>query len=416
MNRYVLYHAVGIAALLCVSFFFSCTETTLFSLSDYQVKKLQRRRDRRGALVARLLSNPRRLLISILIGNMFVNIFASVLGDSLTRRVIPGAEGTLVAIILMTFAVLIMGEITPKTIAIQWNERLAPLVAPLINAIGVALFPVRRVVRAVSDAVISAFTGPVVPAEPAITEEEIKTAIRLGSREGVVDPEERQMIQGVFNFADRRVAALMRPRPEVLAFEAGMPIDRIERTIRERQYSRIPVYEGSFDNVIGILHVKDLMRGAPAEGGLRALLKPAYFVPESMKASSLLREFRRRRMHIAVVADEYGSVSGIVTLDDLLEEVVGEVRDKGAGTPLFRQVDLHTFRVSARMGLDAFNELFGTQLADPRNATIGGCLVRLLGRIPEVGRQIRHGGLLFTVAAATGSRVDELVVSREARR
>ncbi|MEJ2745493.1 MAG: DUF21 domain-containing protein, partial [bacterium] len=146
LNSYILFHIVGIFALLCISFFFSCTETTLFSLSNFQVKKLQRTHPHGGAVTARLLANPRRLLISILIGNMFVNIFSSTLGESLMRFIVPGAEGTLYAILIMTFAILVMGEVTPKTIAIQCNTRLAPLVAPIINAIGTIEAPIRKIV------------------------------------------------------------------------------------------------------------------------------------------------------------------------------------------------------------------------------------------------------------------------------
>lgn len=416
MNRYLAYHIAGIFVLLCFSFFFSCTETTLFSLSPFQVKKLSR--VRRGPLVGWLLANPRWLLTSILIGNMFVNILSSMLGESLLRTAF-GNEGTVLAIIVMTFAILVMGEVTPKTIAIQCNTRLAPVVAPVIKLIGGLLYPVRRAVVFVSDGIIGLFGGHAAFEAPPVTEDEIKTAIRIGSREGVVDTREKRMIQGVFDFATRRVATLMRPRNEITAFEAGSPLGEVEEAIRRNGYSRIPVYENTLDNIIGVLYAKDLLgpRGRAPGAELRGLLRPAYFVPETKSASSLLREFKRRKAHLALVVDEYGGVSGVVTLEDLIEQIVGEIRDKGEpAAPLFRQLGKNSFAVKARMEITEFNRIFGTDIRDAGNATIGGFLTSRAGRIPQVGYRARHGGLLFTVTAAQKNRVREILVIREESR
>lgn len=415
MNGYVFYHLAGIAILLCCSFFFSCTETTLFSLSPFKVKKLQREHAVSGPLVARLLANPRRLLISILIGNMFVNIFASALGESFMRSLIPGAEGTLVAIFVMSFAILVAGEVTPKIIAIHCNERLAPLVAPVINAIGIMLYPIRHLVRLVSDMLIALISRRMAPTEPAITEDELKTAIRIGSREGIVDPQEKNMIQGVFDFATARVSSVMRPRREIVAFEVRHPLVTIEETIRAHEYSRIPIYEGEFDNIIGILYAKDLLaaqRLSPVPV-LKAIIRPALFVPETKTASSLLNEFRKKKIHIAMVMDEYGTVSGLVTLEDLLEKIVGEIRDKRGDGPRSQQLEKDSFRIDARMGIGEFNQLLGADIRDPHHATIGGFLSGRIGRIPRDGYRFRHGGLSFTILAADRNRIREIMVRRE---
>ena len=219
MNRYIAGHIAAIFVLLCFSFFFSCTETTLFSLSPFQVRKLSR--GRAGKLIEWLLANPRWLLTSILIGNMFVNVLSSTLGESLFRTLL-GGKGTALAMFVMTFAILVMGEVTPKTIAIQCNTRFAPLVAPVITAIGRILMPIRLAVIYVSDRMIAPFSRRIAPREHAVTEDEIKTAISIGSREGVLGRRERRMIQGVIDFAERRVTALMRPRAEIVAVEALM--------------------------------------------------------------------------------------------------------------------------------------------------------------------------------------------------
>jgi len=414
VSAYTLYHLLGILACLCFSFFFSFTETALFSLSGFQVKKIQRMYKGRGALVARLLAHPARLLTSILIGNMFVNILSSLLGESLLRRIL-GNEGTFLAIVGMTFAILVMGEVTPKTIAIQRNVRFAPIVAPLIASIGALLAPVRHVVRAVSDRIVFFISRGISPSDHAVTEEEIKTALAIGAREGVVDAQEREMIQGVFDFADRRVARIMRPRREIVMFDVRSPLARIEEAIRVGELSRIPIYEGAVDHVIGILHAKDLLRALDAspEPDLKSLLRPALFVPESKTAASLLREFKRTRTHLAVVVDEYGSVSGLVTLEDLLEEIIGEIRDKGDAVPLFERLDAHRYRVRGRMEIPEFNRLFGCAIEDDASTTIGGFIVNKLGRIPPAGYRLRHGDLTLTVSSAERTRVREIIVERE---
>ena len=415
LNRYILFHILGIFVLLCFSFFFSCAETTLFSLSGFQVKKLQRAHPSRGTLIAHLLGNPRRLLISILIGNMFVNILSSTLGESLMRFLHPGAEGTLYAILIMTFAILVIGEVTPKTIAIRCNMRFAPYVAPIINVIGMVEYPVRRVVRIVSDRIITLFTPTIPPTETAITEEEIKTAIRIGSREGIVGPQEKEMIQGVFDFASRRVGAIMRPRKEIVAFDLRHPLREIEQAIRTREYSRIPIYDKTLDNIVGILYAKDLLRSTCLSPGadLTPLLRPPYFVPETQTAAALLREFKRRKTHLAIVVDEYGGVSGLITLEDLLEEIIGEIRDKGDTAPLYQKLDERSFRIDARMELGPFNQLLGSALKDQRNATIGGFLVSRIGIIPPEGYRFSYGDLRFIVSAAEKSRIREIIVSSE---
>ena len=413
MNRATAYYLAAILALLCCSFFFSCTETTLFSLSPFQVKKLSR--TRRGPLIAWLLANPRWLLTSILVGNMFVNMLSSTLGESLLRSAF-GNQGTALAILVMTFAILVMGEVTPKTIAIQLNTRLAPLVAPVIHFIGWALSPVRVAVMYASDRLGGLLAPPRSQAEYAVTEAEIKTALTIGSREGVVDTRERRMIHAVLDFSSRRVTTLMRPRREIVAFEVNRPLAEIRDEIRRSGYSRIPVYEKTLDNILGVLYAKDLLsrRGRAPEAELRGILRPATFVPETKTASSLLREFKRRKVHIALVVDEYGGVAGLVTLEDLIEQIIGEIRDKGeSAAPLHEEIEPGRFRVRARMEIAEFNRLFGADLRDEGNTTIGGFLTARAGRIPPEGYRVRHGGLVFTVSAAQKSRVREIIVCRE---
>jgi putative hemolysin len=416
LDTYILFHIIGISLLLLCSFFFSGTETALFSLSNLTVKKLQREKGRRGMLVASLLANPRRLLISILIGNMFVNILSSTVADSLIRSIVPGGRGTFLAIVIMAFAILVIGEITPKTIAIQYAEHISLVVSPIINIIGSILFPIRRVVRAISDWLISFFISNLPPSDHLITEEEIKTAVGVGYREGVVDDQEKEMIHGVLGFADKKARDIMRPRQEIVSFEIGQPLSDIEAAIREKEYSRIPIYEGDFDNVIGILYAKDLLRQQSERAEFRKILRPVYFIPETKAALSLFRTLRQKKIHLAIVVDEYGGVSGIITLEDLLEEIIGEIRDKGDHTPLYQRLGPHAFRIEARMEIEEFNEILGTEIKDESNVTIGGFLISRIGSIPPVGYRYRFHNLHFTVSAAEKNRIEEIIVIEEAEK
>jgi putative hemolysin len=414
LNAYILLHISGICLLLLCSFFFSGSETALFSLSSLKIKHLQKEKGHKGVLIARLLANPRGLLISILLGNIFVNILSSTLADSLIRSVIPGGRGTLLAIITMTFAILVIGEITPKTIAIQYAERVSLLVAPVISAIDKLVRPVRRVFRAVSDAVITAVSGHIPIADHHITEEEIKTAIGVGVREGVVDSQEKEMIHGVLSFADKNVNDIMRPRQEITAFEINDSLANIEDVIRKHEYSRLPVYDEEFDNITGILYAKDLLRALreSKETEIRSMLRPAYFVPENKPALSLFREFRKKRIHMAIVVDEYGGVSGLITLEDMIEEIIGEIRDKDDTEPMHKELSPGVYRIKARLEIEEFNNLLGVDIADENNVTIGGFLISRIGSIPPVGFSHKYGGLLFTVSQAERNRVDELIVKK----
>jgi len=296
--------------------------------------------------------------------------------------------------------------------------RFAPLVAPVINAIGTAEAPLRKIVRAISDKIISLFTPTAPPVEAAVTQDELKTAIKIGSSEGIVDAQQREMIQGVFNFVSKRVSAIMRPRKEIVAFDLTCPVSDIEHTIRSREFSRIPIYDKTLDNIIGVVYAKDILRkmGQSPKPDLKSILRPAYFVPEAKTAASLLREFKRRKTHLAIVVDEYGGVSGIITLEDLIEEIIGEIRDKGDSAPLYQKLDDHSFRVNARMELGPFNQLLGSSLTDQRSATIGGFLLSQIGTIPSEGYRFSYGDLQFVVSATEKSSIKEIIVSKGGRR
>jgi len=408
----VLLKILGLALLLLCSGFLSGSETALFSLSHLRANRIRRESPRVGETILRLISNPRRLLISILVGNTFVNVLASALGDSLLQRTFSPHLGEVVAISGMTVLLLIFGEITPKTLAIQSPEKVARRVAPLIEWESRLVFPARRVIRLVTDLLLRAVTRGEARRH-GFTSEEFLTAVRIGEVEGVLDREEGRMITSVVRLSDTTVEALMRPRSEMVTLPVGSSYEEVLGLIAARGLSRIPVLGESPDEVLGILHVKDLLAIEPADWGpgtLRGLLREPYFVPEPARAHELFREFQQRRIRLAIVVDEYGGVAGLITLEDLLEEIVGDIVKIGTDLPEFQWLDWETAIVRGSLPLSEFNGKFDVELVSEDVHTVGGYLSARLGRIPRSGERIRFGGLEFQVTVASQQRVEQMIV------
>lgn len=403
---------IGLAVLLLCSGFLSGSETALFSLSPLRASRVRREDPRIGGIIQSLIANPRRLLISILVGNTFVNILASALGDSLLQRLFSPHLGEVVAICGMTTLLLIFGEITPKTIAIHSPEKVARRVAPIMQWEARLVFPVRRLIRLVTDLILRAVTRGD-PHRVAFTSEEFLTAVRIGEVEGVLDREEGRMIASVVKLSDSTVGALMRARSEMVTLPVTAPYDEVLKLIANRGLSRIPVFGESLDEILGILHVKDLLRVEPAAWGtetLRRILREPYFVPETARAHDLFREFQRRRFQLAIVVDEYGGVAGLITLEDLLEEIVGDIVKIGTDLPEFQWLDWETAIVRGSLPLDEFNERFDVNLASQEVHTVGGYVASRLGRIPCPGERIRLAGLDFQVTLASPQHVEQMIV------
>lgn len=343
------------AVLIFMSGFFSGSETALFSLSRVQILRLREEGHPRAPLVEQLLTRPRRLIATIFIGNEFVNIGASALLTTVTSRYLGGLGETLVTIVSTVISValiLMFGEITPKNIAAQTVERWSLVAARPIAVLAVLMAPLRWSIERIADAAVKAVGGPVQGPGPSVGEHEFRTMVDVVSAGGELDRREMQLIHNVFEFGDRRVRDVMTPAGQCFTLPYDLPLAGIIEAVRASRYSRIPVHRGSPDRVIGVLYAKDLIPLAllrdrqavpgravddPApeavaanrrEPALRSLLHAPYFVPRATKCEHLMRVFRRRRIHLAVVVDEYGTFSGIVTMEDLLEEMFGEIRDE----------------------------------------------------------------------------------------
>lgn len=336
MGMEVLLSALLFLALVLTSGFFSGSETALFSLGHVQLLRLEEEGHPKARLIRSLLERPRRLIATIFIGNELVNIGASAILATATARLMAGQPHWLVTAVSTAVSVtliLFIGEITPKNLAVRVVERWSAVAARPLWLLAIVMAPLRILIEKIADLVVKVLGKRVPPpASGQVSEAEFLTMVDAVKDEGELDASEQELIHRVFEFGDRRVTEVMTPVDRVLALSAHLSVNRVLQEVRSNIYSRIPIYHGSKDRIAGILYAKDLFKVAYKLGHraprLQEMLHPAYFVPRNTKCAQLFREFRRRRTHLAIVVDEYGHFVGLVTMEDLLEELFGEIRDE----------------------------------------------------------------------------------------
>jgi len=387
-------------------------EAAYFSLSRLGTTYLEPEDSPSHALLARLLRDPHDLLITLLVGITLVNIAASALATEVATSLL-GPTGVGIAIPVMIFLIVVFGEVLPMTIAVGAPHRFGLLVARPILALAWALTPVRALLGTFTALVSHAVSREEAP-QTAISEAELRTLVEVGHQEGVVERSEREMIHGVFELGDTTVGDIMMPRTDVFGVDVATPPERLLAEIRGHLHHRVPVYEGSLDNVVGILSTKELLpyyAGLPADFNLRPLLAPPYFVPQTKRADALLREFQGKKLQTAIVVDEFGGTAGLVTLEDILEQVVGEIRDEfEAEERLAQPLDDRTYRVAAKMPIADFNAVTGLAISDENFDTVGGWVLDLFGRLPHRNESLEAGGVRVTVEKVHRTRILEVLV------
>ena len=398
------------------SFFFSGTETVLTSLGEAKARQLREQLGERGRVLTLWIEHPRKVLTALLIGNNLANVAAATVATDVSRATLhemgfEGAEGLALVTGVMTLMLLVFGEITPKTIAREQAERLACTVLRILKPFYFVSFPLAWLLARMAKTISRAVGGD--PERPIVTEGDVDWMIGLSAREGALEEVKGHLLTSVLEFTDLQVKEIMVPRTQIAALEVTATPIQVLEVIEQTGHSRFPVYEDSVDEVVGILNVKDLLpvfhekSGAPPPGNLRPWLRPAWFVPELMKVSNLMGEMQRRRTHLAVVVDEYGGTAGIVSLEDVVEEIVGEIRDEhDVEEPEIVRLPDGRLLVEAGMLLrDLEDEIEVEFPEDGDYESLGGFLIAGFGTVPKVGRSVSHGGWEFTVRAANDRRV-----------
>jgi len=410
-------YVVLLVVCLVLSAFFSSSETAFISLQRIRVEHLVATNVKGAKRVARMIKRPRKLLSTILLGNNFVNTAAAALATVLAVRYWP-EQGVLVATIGVTILLLIFGETTPKTIATQHAERLSILFARPIEVISWLFTPFVVVLSWIASGLSKLAGGTPVPRSLA-SEEEIRTMITVGHKEGTVETEEAEMLHKVFDFGNRPVREVMVPRPEVICIEQGSKIADFLTLYAESPISRFPVYQENMDNVVGILSVKDVLM-ALAKGTINnqsvvdELVRPAYFTPETKSISELFTEMRDKNYRMTVVVDEYGGTAGIVSLSRLVEEIVGPVGDELANAEKeYEAINEYTFQIDGGMRIEEANEKMDLELPEGDYETVAGFALHLLGHIPKQGEQLRYKGLKLVITKMRGVKIEEILLTKE---
>ncbi|MBI5906269.1 MAG: HlyC/CorC family transporter [Deltaproteobacteria bacterium] len=400
--------------LFLASAFFSATETALFALRRVDLLRWKEEGERRGALIERLLSRPGRLIATILIGNEIVNVAISSVLAAMLLPLYP-RYGEVLALALGTVGILILGDITPKSIVWPRAKTFSLRVAAPIQAFSRAAAPLLTVMEWLSERILRLLgSGSTPETREAISEAEFRALVDVGEESGTLDPGEKELIHNIFEMTDRRAGEIMTPLPDVFMVPRDLPYGELIDRYRRYRKSRIPVYEGERSNVAGILHFKDLLRST-AEGmdpsAWRTLVRPSFVVPTAKKLPLLLREFQRRKVHIALIVDELGEPAGIVTLEDVLEELFGDIReehDREEKEIAARTDGSHL--VLGKTPVRRLNEAFGTKFPDRDRETVEDLLLHEFGRLPRGGDRIVLSGFSFTVERLKGIRIVEVGV------
>ncbi len=417
MSSAVVPHLILVVFLLLLSACFSGSETALFSLKKIKLKELQEKDDPQSKAITRLLSKPRRLLITILLGNELVNVAATATATALAIELF-GHMGVNVAvsiaILAMIFLLLIFGEVTPKTIAVYNPLRFASIAAPALYLLSRLIFPLIISIQWLVDLLISPFSTS--PTDTAITEAEFKSILDVSKDRGILEDTEREMIRNVLDFTETTVAEVMLPRKDMFCLPIEENPSSVLKKIKKNLFSRIPVYQGNMDHIEGILYTKDLLihqaKLKPYKA-IRDLLHPPQLVPQSKKIGELLRDFQIHKVHLAIVVDKFGKTLGLISLHDILEELFGEITDESeVKERLVRKLNRNTYKVSALMHLDDFNRTLKAGLPLHDFETLGGFLHELWGRIPAKGEKIRFDNLEFTVTKLKRRRINEVLLRK----
>ena len=422
-----------IVVLILFNAVFSATEMALVTIRQSRLNQMVDDGNRGARRILRLKSDPGRFLAVIQIGITFIGFLAAAFagvslstGLELALEEVPflapyaGGVALLVVTAILTVFTIIFGELVPKQIGLAHSERVAFMFGGMVDVLGRIFRPLVAFLTSVTRVVSGLFGAHVTDMER-ISAEEIRLIIQQGGEQGILEAEEEQMIHAVIELGDQRIHEVMVPRTSMITLAAEATLEQAIDTVIEEGHSRVPVYDKTIDEIIGILYAKDLlplMKGTAEERpNLRSLLRVPVFVPESMSVDDLLHEFQRRKVHLAVVLDEYGGTAGLVTIEDLLEEIVGEIQDEyDEEEPMIVHLSDDEARVDGRADVDDLGELFGVELSledEDEYDTVGGLVYHRIGGVPKPGDQVKVSGLTLTVETTDGRRVGKVLVVRD---
>jgi putative hemolysin len=420
-----LFGAIVVLLIVLANAFFVAAEYALVTARRSRLQELADGGNRRARIALRIMDSPVRFIGTVQLGITTFSILLGAVGEPIVEHwidepLLSTTVAFLIAFSVVTYLHVTLGELVPKAIALTKNESTALWVALPVEAFYLATYPLVWFLQMSSNSFTRLFGIEPAPAGVvAHTEDEIRMIVAQAEERGEIEEAEEEMLYKVFDFADKEVSEVMVPRPEVVAISVELPPEDALAALVDSPYTRYPVYRGSLDEIVGVLHVRDLFSALHDRGlaqvDVEQLVRPAFVVPETKDLAALLADFRRTKQHMAIVVDEYGAMEGIVTLEDLLEEIVGEIEDEyDLPDESVERIDDQTVRVDGTFPIDDFNEQFGTELPADDYHTIAGFVFGALGRAPEEGDEVVHDGVRFQVLEVEGTRIERLQAEFEA--
>ena len=394
------------------SAFFSSSETALTSLNVFKIRQMEENGVENSSIVRKLTDNIGKVLTTILIGNNIVNIVTTTLATIFFTDLF-GASGAVISTVVLTLTILIFGEVTPKNIASSQSEKVALRVARPIKFFDSIIKPMSFFLQAITNLLTKMIIGEDHPSQDIVTEEDLKTIVDVSEEQGVINNEESEIINNVFDFGDSDVEDIMTARTNMEAIAVDMDDKDLRDFLKNCKHSRIPVYGKSIDNILGILHMKDIVAFIAEDKDLNIeeMIRPAFYVYDNMHIFDLFKSMRNENVSLAIVIDEYGGTSGIVTIEDIVEELVGEIEDEYDThlETIFKVNDME-YLVNPSIHINDFNDYFDTNLEQIKNDSIGGYLIDRLGRIPKESDFIEEDGMVISVLQVNRYKLEMLKI------
>ncbi|MGD2080895.1 MAG: hemolysin family protein [Nitrospirota bacterium] len=397
----------------------SSSESSIIAVNKFRLRHLIDTGDKKALALQRILSQHDRFFSAVILSGNLFTVLATSLGTALAIKYLGRQGGVVSATIVMTFLTVVFGELAPKTFGVTHSERVSLLVAKPLEIFIKLISPAIWIFNVSANFVLRAFGVKERPASPFVTEEEIKAMIKIAQEERVIEEEEKTLLHRVFEFGDTEVSEAMVPRTEIAAIPEEATVSDAMRLVSEKGFSRYPVIKENIDNISGMLYLKDLLismaQADISEKQVKEFMRDAYYIPANKMVSELLDDMRKKKIHIAVVVDEHGGTEGLVTLEDLMEEIVGGLQDEFEEMEAARDIEVideHTFILSGSVPLDEANELMGTQLESEEFNTMGGFVFGLFGRLPKIGEQVRFHNLRFLVLEMEERRVSKVRITK----
>ncbi len=402
---------ITLAVLLILSAFFSGTETALIAVDRIRIRHLVKKRNKSAILIEEFQSNPQKMLTTILIGNNVVNIAAAAIATTVALQMFS-SYAISISVGIMTFLVLVLGEITPKSLAVQHSESISLFVIRPIKWLSIILSPIIWFLNGFTKIIIRIIGKT---EEQPMTEQDIKTMVTMGAEVGAIHETEKQMIHKIFKFNDISVEDIMTPRSEVKGISINANLKDVSELLAETPFSRLPVYKKSLDEIEGIFYVKDAwnyLAEGKTETKVSRLARPVLFAHQTKKIDKLLIEFQKTRNNMAIVVDDYGGVLGIVTLEDLLEEIVGEIVDESE-IPMINIVSKGSFEADGRASLNEVNQVLKTKWKSEGFNTISGFLIEKLDRLPNQGEEINVENYTLKMIQVKGPKIQRIKITKK---